>query len=242
MDALIIAAGKGTRMGDTHLPKALAIIGDIPNIRNTIAKLDKHVYCIYIVVNTKEIEIFKSVLYDKLARIKFIELNEALGSGDAVFKSLLKSMDHISDNSLIIWGDTYFNNDAIIKEIISIESTSELIFPVVDECNPYCTFTHTDHNIESVDFSVPEKGYHDQSIFLINSSKFYKSMLNLYNVYWDGTKYTSNTGDFNFMSIIQYLNNINSHAKIYITEHQTLGYNTPKDIENIEKTLSEMYK
>lgn len=238
MDALIVAAGKGTRMGSTSLPKALTLISGIPNICNTFDKLDKHVYKIYIVVNKNEVALFEAVLYNKLKRIIFIELDEALGSGDAVFKSLCKVKNIISNKSLIIWGDTYFKDDKIIKEITHVESKSELIFPVVDEYKPYCTFTYDGHDIKSVDFSVPDQGYHDQSIFLINSSRFYNSMFNLYNVYWNGSSYTSNTDDFNFMSIIQYLNNINKHAKFYITEHQTMGYNTQLDVENIEKTLS----
>jgi len=100
ISAIVLAAGKGTRMGSSK-PKVLHEIDGKPMIEYTLDKLDQLKLEVIVVVGY-EAEQVKSVL--GLDRIYAVQENPAGGTGDAV-KTGLSMINPDSDTILVLNGD-----------------------------------------------------------------------------------------------------------------------------------------
>ena len=113
INAIILAAGKGTRM-KTELPKCAFPIFEKPMINYIMEALDKTLVEKRIVV----VGYKKEVFYDILKDVTFAEQKEQLGTADAVKSAL----DYLDDGiTLIIPGDTPLINYEKINSLIELE-------------------------------------------------------------------------------------------------------------------------
>lgn len=115
---LILAAGKGTRMG-TEDPKVIVNLNTKPLIKYLLESLDS-LYDpsnIYIIVGYKK-KLVQNALTDKY---NFIEQTEQLGTGHAVMCAK-ESLNNKFENILVLYGDMPFVSIQTINSIINKHS------------------------------------------------------------------------------------------------------------------------
>ncbi|MBW9220686.1 NTP transferase domain-containing protein [Methanothermococcus sp. SCGC AD-155-M21] len=121
MDAIILCAGKGTRLMPLteNKPKPMIPIGGKPILEHIINKIEHFVDNIYLIVRYK-----KEVIIDYLndhPKIKFIEQGKLDGTGYA----LLAGKDHIDDDFLVINGDIIFEDN--LESILPYKNALALV-------------------------------------------------------------------------------------------------------------------
>lgn len=246
---LIIAAGNGTRMGQTSVPKALYPINGKPNIEWLIDSAKDFHDKIYIVSRVGFGSQFE-YLKDKFSTpLEVIEIVSGLGDGHAVLNSISKIFDKCSLLELtqsilsIVWGDLYCPTFEIFKELTVYNKMFELDFhnivvPLAIEDNPYVHFSIDQYNdIKAANFSkfgeTVSRGLHDQSIFIGSAYVFHYALTQLHNTLWKDGKYVSNSGELNLLHIFHYLYNIGKPAKVHLTELILSSYNSINEANNI---------
>ena len=237
---LIIAAGKGTRMGDQTIPKALRTICGETNIERTIANASNVYDNIFVVVSDTQTHHFME--YDF---INTISISSGLGDGDAILKAMtsLEENGLIFDdyNTTILWGDTYIENSNIFEEITEREDFFSI--PVKLEKDPYVSFAINDDNevMYTLFSKYGEKqsyGLHDQSIFrTTDTEQFYIDLLQYRNYNWKGSRYATENGEMNMLNLMHYFYNSGNPAKVYITDYRTFSYNTEEELQEISNKL-----
>ena len=121
MDAIILCAGKGTRLMPLteNKPKPMIPIGGKPILEHIINKIEHFVDNIYLIVRYK-----KEVIIDYFKdhpKIKFIEQGKKDGTGYA----LLAGKDYIDDDFLVINGDIIFEDN--LKSILPYKNALALV-------------------------------------------------------------------------------------------------------------------
>lgn len=236
---IIIAAGNGKRMGDIAVPKALYEINGYPNLYNTIVKCDGLFDTIYLVIKSTAFKQFDEFCEKHKFNCILIPIDSGLGDGHA----LMSALDSIvEDESIVLWGDAYLQNNEIVKELLEIEyEDSSMIFPVNIEKNPYVTII-TDENMNAIaaDFSKlgenHKEGLHDQSIFKIKNGIILKTLINMHNVLWKNGRYISESKELNLLHALHLLSCGDYPAKAYISDYSVGCFNTCEEALNIEKT------
>ena len=126
MDAVILCAGKGTRLKPLteNKPKPLLPIGGKPIVEHIIKKIENKVDNIYLIVKYKKEELIKYVeQYNKINntnKLKYIEQEIIDGTGNAV----LTAKNHINDDFLVINGDILFEDN--LEQIIPYKNAMAL--------------------------------------------------------------------------------------------------------------------
>ena len=236
VDLIILAAGKGSRM-QSNIPKALHSINNKVNLQNTLEKTNTLFKNVYIIVNEKDKHHFDN--FDNV-----ISIQSGLGSGHAIMQSIEK-IENLSNNFCIVWGDAYFENDKIFKEII--EYDNEMCIPLQEKKHPYVTFKIDDNfNIQSVDFSkygeIHEYGLQDKCLFKVNKIKLYKALKDFHNCTYKDGRYITESNEFEFLYVMHVLANNNNSMQGYITDENTVhSYNTKDEIQKIEEYLNANY-
>ena len=135
LSAIVLAAGRGERMGLTAQNKVTLVLAGKPIILHGIELLEKlNISPIVVVVGfAKEsvIEVIKD-------RACFVEQPERLGSANAVLTSL-NDIPEGTENVLVINGDdSAFYSEELIQELIRkhIDLNSELTFLTIEVENP----------------------------------------------------------------------------------------------------------
>jgi NDP-sugar pyrophosphorylase family protein len=248
-DLVIIAAGNGTRMGDVSIPKILyPILGDC-NLDRTYRYLklgEKPVINkLYVAIKEEDELQFQNHIKEKgfSDDVVLLPIKSGLGDGHAVLESLkLIYKDEVlyTDDLVIMWGDCVLTSADIISEVLDKPSSFPLIFPVIKEVEPYVWFKKEDDKVVSANFSkrgeIIEEGFHDQSIFRINSYCILTKLLELHNTQWRNNSYMFNN-ELNFLHLIHYLHNCNMRAEMYETKFNTYSFNTVVQAQDIEKKL-----
>lgn len=245
-DILIVAAGKGSRMGDVSVPKALADVGGQPNLINTIDTLNFSVDRIYVAVSSIQEAQFRKCLdeHNFLSRVRLIVIPSGLGSGHATL-SALTQIDRSRNNQLIItWGDVYFNSNELILELTEVgktmseSRTTDLLIPCAFEHHPYLTVSVDENmNAKGVVLEPTTPGFHDQSVFLCTSViDFYDTLNDMHHALWNVDHYITANGEFGFLQIVPFMWNSSRAAKIYETDHTLMGYNTKEELAKIIAT------
>lgn len=244
MNLLIVAAGKGSRMGNVSIPKALADVGGKPNLINTIEKLDEHFDRIFVAVNALQFDVFKESLrhwccYDK---VTLFVISSGLGSGHAT----LNAMRGVSgDTPLVLtWGDVYFDNDALVCELTqqaiqqSFYTDGPLVIPCALEKQPYLSVcVDAQMFATGINLKPTAPGFHDQSVFLCtNVDAFIQILTSMHNALWNIDHYITENGEFGFLQVVSYMYNMNKPARMYPTDNTLLGYNTPEELAKIIAT------
>ena len=111
-EAVIIAGGKGTRLKKylNNIPKPMVEIDGLPLIHRQINQIIKYGYTKVSVLVSYKSEIIKDYLSRHIAKdisVEFYEDKEPLGTAG----SLLKIVDRLSEQILVLYGDTLFDID-----------------------------------------------------------------------------------------------------------------------------------
>ncbi len=120
MDAVILCAGKGTRLMPLteNRPKPMIPIAGRPILEHIINKIEDFVDNIYLIVKYKKETIVNH--FKNHSKITFIEQKEIDGTGYAV----LMAKDYINDDFLVINGDIIFDDD--LKDIVNYKNAVAL--------------------------------------------------------------------------------------------------------------------
>lgn len=247
----IIAAGKGSRMGNTTMPKAFSDVGGKSNIQNTLEKAYGKFSKAYIVANSALRDVWTAIDRNLDVEIEheLIFIESGLGDGHAVLAAL-KQCSTIQDVFLdpfvaIVWGDVYIPDENIFTELI--KNNSNIVYgkiPVVKEENPYVTIlTDESLTVTGADFRKMGEGhatgFHDQSVFLFNSYSLSSSLQRLHNALWKSGRYISPNGELSLLYVFHELYNSEKSGPIaYETDYPTMGFNTPEELELIRKKYS----
>lgn len=113
-DAIVLAAGQGTRM-KSKTPKVLHLVGDLPMIERTIKALKSAGSQNIHIVISEDIKLKILYLNEKYENVFFHIQKEALGTADAVLSVKTK----LSEKVLICNGDHPLMNSKDIKDFIS---------------------------------------------------------------------------------------------------------------------------
>lgn len=166
---LIIAAGKQSRF-NSEVPKALVSYKGKPLLETNIERLSKYCNVVYVVCSHENEKWFSK--YNKIV------IKSGLGCGDAVYNALksLPPVSVTSDDSVFIqWGDCAVDPQAY-EECLRFAKTDDsqsTLIPCQMEQHPYVAVEQVLSNLVNVKFSkydkMPEKGYHDLSVFYATS-------------------------------------------------------------------------
>jgi choline kinase len=140
MEAVILAAGMGTRLGSL-IPKPLtSLMNEKTILDHQIEKLIKkpQINNIYLVIGYK-----KEIIMEKFPEFLFVYNNAYARTNTA--KSLLKALTKINDDVLWMNGDVYFDEE--ILDLI-LESTDSACLVNKSECNT-----------EEIKYNLTPEGY-----------------------------------------------------------------------------------
>jgi len=121
MQGLILAAGKGTRMGNIEMPKCLLEINGIPIIKHQINSFKKNGIEDILVVTGYKSEMIHDLLNDQVKYVhnsKFNEMNNIY--------SVWLAIQKLQDDFICVYGDLMFDEE-ILKKCLEIKSEIGLI-------------------------------------------------------------------------------------------------------------------
>ena len=116
MQGLILAAGKGTRMGNIEVPKCLLEINGVPIIKHQINSFKKNGINDIVVVTGYKSEMIHDLLNDQVRYVhnsKFNEMNNIY--------SVWLAIQKLQDDFICIYGDLMFDEE-ILKKCLEIKS------------------------------------------------------------------------------------------------------------------------
>tara|TARA_Y100000310_G_scaffold345718_1_gene468780 strand:- start:16499 stop:17200 length:702 start_codon:yes stop_codon:yes gene_type:complete len=116
MQGLILAAGKGTRMGGIEVPKCLLEINGVPIIKHQINAFKKNGINDVIVVTGYKSEMIHDLLNDQVQYVhnsKFNEMNNIY--------SVWLAIQKLQDDFICVYGDLMFDEE-ILKKCLEIKS------------------------------------------------------------------------------------------------------------------------
>lgn len=252
MELLIVAAGKGSRMGEIVIPKTLVSISGVPNLENTVTTIGKYFSKITIAVAHSMVHHFAKFIQERNYKNVFIlPIASGLGSGHAVMMALKSTVPNLraktSSPMLVTWGDVYFQNDQLIQELVNEERIYErvknkpiMIIPCAWDEKPYISISvDGDLCAEGITFNDDRRGLHDQSLFLVtNPAELYRHLFQMHCAIWNNGSYITEIKEFGFLQVVSYLYNIDKAARVYITENGLLGFNTQQEVTHIENMQS----
>lgn len=137
LGAIILAAGRGTRMKSGKTNKVALLLADKPLILHSIHLLEKMKFRQIIVVVGFAKESVKNVLKD--SNIVFAEQKKRLGTANAV-KAAMPVIDESLTDILIIQGDdSHFYKEDTIKKLTDAHfvSNSSITFLTISAHNPF---------------------------------------------------------------------------------------------------------
>ena len=237
---VIIAAGKGTRMG-IDIPKPLVKIMGKENILWLLESAKGFYDNYFVVIKKGDLGKFEYLndLYD--GKIKFIEIFSGKGDAHAILHFINKTFNkeiRSEDKLTVAWGDLYCPNNKIFN-LISSYSNTRIYVPLLLETQPYTVFelTKGDYLFKATfnDKKV-NVGLHDQSIFfgpvklfryklqLFHSSRYNKA----------SKKYNTTSGEMKLIETLNYEAPCSDVKGIVLGEDYGLrSFNTMADLINI---------
>jgi len=184
--ALILAAGKGTRM-NSDIPKVLNTIGELTFIEMVVAALSfNEIEQIGIIVSEENIDGIKEVLGDK---VEYIIQKEQLGTGHA---ALCASdwLRNFTGNLIVVVGDAPFITQEIMRNLISFheDNCCTLLSSIWDNPPNYGRIVRNGNNefiriVEEKDATEAEKLIREvnSSHYIFDSGKLFAALNQLQN-------------------------------------------------------------
>lgn len=262
-DLYIIAAGKGSRMGPSDLPKALVPITNEPNLTTTLKQIGHKFSTVFVVTNT-EIAGVWDTYYAHLAHntpelaknVKDLSITSGRGDGHAVLQAMAKAEElghEMSPNVVICWGDVFVPHAEIVDEMLSFQlGMYDGIVPTAFEENPYVALRPQSAwdgdgimPCQCADFSkwgeTNDVGYHDQSFFRFNIGPLRWALIRLDQATNKNGKYITPGGELSLLHVFHYMANTQRPAAIYQTKFPTLSFNTPEEVASIQNEINKTW-
>ena len=136
LGAIILAAGKGTRMKSKNVNKVALHLADKPMILHSVDLLEKiKVNSIVVVVGFAK----KSVIDLLDGKVNYAEQRKRLGTAHAVSTALPKFPENIKDILVLNGDDSAFYSEDLIKKLIEkhFSDNSSFTFLTIEKENPY---------------------------------------------------------------------------------------------------------
>lgn len=224
INALILAAGKGTRM-KSNLPKVLQPLGGKPLISHLIDTLNnmeiKKISVIYGYLG----ELLKNKITEDYSNLFWIEQIEQLGTGHAVKMALpyLKADEY----SLILLGDTPLIKAETLENLIKTAETSGVALLTAKLNNPfgYGRIIRTNNNVVAI---IEEKDLQPEQKTICEINTGVMIIKNEYLIkYLDELKNNNQSGEYYITDLIAIFNqnNIPVLATIAQDPDEVLGIN-----------------
>ncbi len=229
---VIPCAGKGTR-SKLPYPKSLYKIGNTTILNRIIKSFNKYNFNFKIVINKKNMQLFKSETKKISSKIEYLYQNIALGMGDAVLK-ITKSKDYRKmENIILIWGDVPFIKKSTINELIKNHFKNNNDFTFISGITKY-PYTYVQRDKKNKVFRIKEMknfkkkikyGERNIGIFLFKKNYTIKILKKM------KIKHKNNK-EISFLNVIEYLNkeNLKIEAINIATPREMKSLNYLKDL------------
>ena len=234
IDFVILAAGKGTRMGGDS-PKVLANLGGQPMLQNLINttndfKQSKRV----LVVGYKANEVKKQIKITK--QTDWVKQNNQLGTAHAV-KQALSSLRKGSV-SVILYGDVPLVSPATLKKLISSAKSNNLALLTFNKDNPFGYGRIVRKGRNAIDQIVEEKDANtkQKEITEVNSGIMAIKSSHLSNLI-PLVKNKNSAKEFYLTDIVELANKnkINVKALLLKDNTEVLGANNSQELHDLER-------
>lgn len=217
MQALILAAGKGSRMGIDAAKCTIKIL-DIPLINYVIDNLKElDIKDINVVVGYKKEDVMNSTKH----KYNYILQEKLLGTANAVKVAL----DYIEDEVIILPGDTIVLNYGTLKEFIKYHQNMKNDFSILSvyKSNPY----GYGRIIRNGGIEILEQDFLKEDVTNEVNSGIYITNKNTLSKYIDKIE-KNEKGEYYFTDICKYLNGKKVGA--YMTYDSILGINNLEEL------------
>lgn len=121
MEAVILAAGKGTRMRpySNAVNKEMCLIGYYPVIEYAVRGLaSAGIEKIYIVLGERKSQIMEYLRDGKWLGVKIAYLYQDMSHGAGTAKAVETAEDWVSEDFIVVYGDTFFHPTEFFKNMI----------------------------------------------------------------------------------------------------------------------------
>ena len=239
-DICIIAGGINERMGVKY-PKCLVKVDGKVVLTNILEKIRPFANNIYVCCNNYYKDDFqkyeRSVIYANIRFLYFDSLDNSQsypkGNGETLYQLLEKEGYKITKKIFVIWSDIIIDDARIFEEMYNLQYGNDFLIPTVYVKDPYAYLIidkDKDKDKDTVkgfgyrrDVRV-EMGFHDQCIFLVNTSIVKDKLKNI--IKNKGEKYK----ELNFLDVV---NDIDiGKVAYYETKYPLNSFNTFNDIPN----------
>jgi len=226
-DFCIIAGGINQRMNITY-PKCLIEINNRIVLTDILKKIRPYANNIYVCCNNyykNEFLEYEETLKEK-ENIKFLYFNSIdnsqnypKGNGETIYQLLINF--NLTEKIFVIWSDILIYNNKIFEEMYNLHYNNDFLIPTVYEKNPYAYLIIENGKVQKFGYKIDcpiKNGYHDQCIFLVNTSIIKNKLYNMIN--------NKNYHEINFLDVINYIDNVS----YYETNYPLKSYNSFNDI------------
>jgi len=237
-DICIIAGGINERMGVKY-PKCLVKIDGNVVLTNILEKIRPFANNIYVCCNNYYKDDFQKyercVIYSNIHFLYFDSLdnsqNYPKGNGETLYQLLEREGYKITKKIFVIWSDIIIDDARIFEEMYNLQYGNDFLIPTVYVENPYAYLIidkdNKDNNMKGSvkgfgyrkDVGV-EMGFHDQCIFMVNTSIVKDKLKNIINS--RDKKYK----EINFLDVVNDIVNV----EYYETNYPLKSFNTFNDI------------
>jgi UDP-N-acetylglucosamine diphosphorylase/glucosamine-1-phosphate N-acetyltransferase len=245
---IILAAGKGTRMGFIDKPKVMAELAGKPLIGHVIdAILPLSPTDIIPVIGFQK-EIVETFLFKQYDGLKPVYQEQQLGTGHAVMQSK-ERLSNFSGQVLIVTGDAPLIQTHTLKELIQQADRlphipdAITVTTFLDEPKGYGRILRSSSGdfigiVEEKDASEAQKAIQEinTGMFLVRSEALFQALDNISN--------TNAQGEYYLTDIISYLHDHqhNVYAIPSLNASEFMGINTLQELEMAEKVYANLHK
>ncbi len=168
MKCVIIAGGKGTRLGLSDVPKPMALVGGIPVIEHQIRLARRYGYIDIIILAGYLAEVIIGYLGDGSrydVRIEYVVEEKPLGTGGA----LLQLAGKLVDDFMVLYGDVYVDMNLRAFEAFHRSAPAVGSLVVHPNSHPY------DSDLVEVDETGAVRAFHAKPH---RGDRFYRNLVN----------------------------------------------------------------
>ncbi|HSW48166.1 MAG TPA: sugar phosphate nucleotidyltransferase [Candidatus Saccharimonadales bacterium] len=242
LGAIILAAGRGTRMNSQNTNKVAMMLADKPLILRSVNLLEKMDFGQIIVVVGFAKESVKKVL--KNTSVIFAQQKKLLGTADAVKSALSKLSPSISEVLVIQGDDSHFYKEEIISKLIDLhyKEKAAITFLTIELKNPFGLGRILRSRDGKVDGIIEEKDATEKTrkiteinpacyIFTVNFLKKYLPKIIMNQI----------TGEYYLTDLIEIaVKNNEKIATLKTADMPWRGVNTKEELEEAEKIFSDL--
>jgi len=237
LGAIILAAGRGSRMKSKSINKVTLHLANKPLILHSIHLLEKMNFKEIVVVVGFAKDSVKKVLSD--SKIVFAEQKKRLGTGHAV-KSAIKEINSDITDVLVIYGDdSHFYKKETISSLTNahLSANASVTFLTISTRNPFGLGRIVRDNSGAVTSIVEEKDASEKvrKITEVNPA-CYMFKVSFLKKFLKSIKKSPVTGEYYLTSIIDIaIKNKEKIETLHAGEMSWRGVNTKEELEDAEK-------